>query len=530
MAIAQTCLRRAAFSAAACLAASLVGVSPAGAPAGKAAPSPGRTPAQKEHRVEYLHLRAGPIRCKFQDGELRYLRVGRKEIVRRVYFAVRDRRWDTVMPRFSRAEVRKGDRAFEIRLEADCRNDVAGYRWTGRIVGTAEGKITFTVQGETTRDFKSPRVGFCVLYGAESLAGQAYETTEPTGKTVRSTFPEDVSYDLLRAPGSYQQLDYSTEAGLRVSTRMVSSTFGMEDQRNYGDSSYKAFHSMSYEYPQLAKGAAAAATLVVEVRDVPEGAAKAAPDPAEPTVVRWGERIEGARLPRLAMAEKLGKPRGFRTYARDPKKLADADRIHLSYTPAMHMPDDDTFMENPPAIRDQVRTLRQWAPEATFCVAPITLASPYPRPGPDPRCSQPFAAAWAIRTAKYLALGGVDEAGFSIGRVAEAALDRLGAHAGQPLHATGVAPHAPVDALAVDAGAARLLWLINTTDAPRPVRVEGLGPAGDMHSTRLNPPADAAEPGPAAPKADEPADAKDGALEIVLGPYEVRELSVPARR
>jgi hypothetical protein len=51
------------------------------------------------------HVAAGPIRMKFQDGELRYLRVGQREIVRRIYFAVRDERWDTVMPRFTRLQV-----------------------------------------------------------------------------------------------------------------------------------------------------------------------------------------------------------------------------------------------------------------------------------------------------------------------------------------------------------------------------------------------------------------------------------------
>src|SRR5258708_2214068 len=42
-------------------------------------------------------LRAGPVRLKFADGELRYLRVGDKEIIRRIYFAVRAGNWDTAM-------------------------------------------------------------------------------------------------------------------------------------------------------------------------------------------------------------------------------------------------------------------------------------------------------------------------------------------------------------------------------------------------------------------------------------------------
>jgi len=99
------------------------------------------------------NLTAGPIRLKFQDGELRYLYVGDREIVRRVYFAVRDKLFDTVMPEFSRMEVRSEGGGFAIRLEAVCRGATADYRWTGEIAGTAEGRITFRWTGRPTARF-----------------------------------------------------------------------------------------------------------------------------------------------------------------------------------------------------------------------------------------------------------------------------------------------------------------------------------------------------------------------------------------
>ena len=63
-------------------------------------------------------LRAGPVCLKIADGELRYLRVGGKEVIRRVYHAVRDKGWDTPMPVFKRMEIDKGSDHFEIRMEA----------------------------------------------------------------------------------------------------------------------------------------------------------------------------------------------------------------------------------------------------------------------------------------------------------------------------------------------------------------------------------------------------------------------------
>src|SRR5205085_2035165 len=138
-------------------------------------------------------LRAGPVRLKFQSGELRYLRVGDKEVVRRIYFAVRDGSWTTAMPHFTRIEVNDRGEGFTIRLAADCRIPTADFSWTGEIVGAADGKITFRAEGAPNADFKSNRIGLCVLYGSTSLAGQSFQTfDEPaaSGKAARGEFPE----------------------------------------------------------------------------------------------------------------------------------------------------------------------------------------------------------------------------------------------------------------------------------------------------------------------------------------------------
>ena len=50
-------------------------------------------------------LRAGPVRLTFKDGELRYLKVGDREIVRRIYFCIRQADWDPPMPQFELIEL-----------------------------------------------------------------------------------------------------------------------------------------------------------------------------------------------------------------------------------------------------------------------------------------------------------------------------------------------------------------------------------------------------------------------------------------
>ena len=51
--------------------------------------SPVRLPARRS-------FRAGPLTFEYEGGELRYVRLGDREVIRRLYVAVRDHDWGTV--------------------------------------------------------------------------------------------------------------------------------------------------------------------------------------------------------------------------------------------------------------------------------------------------------------------------------------------------------------------------------------------------------------------------------------------------
>jgi len=81
--------------------------------------------------------------------------------------------------------------------------------------------------------------------------------------------------------------------------------------------------------------------------------------------------------------------------------------IVLPYCPALHMPDDDTFLENLPTVVDWVASLRAATLKAKVRVDPITFNSPYPRPGDDPRNRGLYGAAWCLRLLYFLNQAGV---------------------------------------------------------------------------------------------------------------------------
>jgi hypothetical protein len=300
---------------------------------------------------------------------------------------------------------------------------------------------------------------------------------------------------------------------MQVITTLAGERFGMEDQRNYGDSSYKAFSGLPHRYPRVAAGESGTETLTIEVRNA---SAKAETPGALSIMI--GAPVEGAAVPKLLPAEQTEPGRHFTEYLGRPRRYAAADLITLPYNPAAHMPDDDTFMENIPAICDQVNTIRSFAPNARFRVALITIDSPYPRPGPDPRNGGLFAAAWCARMVKYLALAGVEEAAFKVGPgYADLALATMAPSAGRRVLATSVGPHAAIDALALEDAGGRIVWLINKTDQPQEgVSVE-FGREGKVQLRRLN--ASTSLKAGLEPPAE--MTLKNGSLRLSLEPFEV---------
>ncbi|HEV3029114.1 MAG TPA: hypothetical protein VG457_16165, partial [Planctomycetota bacterium] len=74
---------------------------------------------------ESRELKAGPLTVLYEDGGLRYVRWGQREVLRRVYVAVRDRNWNTLPTALTELRIEAGADAFELSFNADCiRGDI----------------------------------------------------------------------------------------------------------------------------------------------------------------------------------------------------------------------------------------------------------------------------------------------------------------------------------------------------------------------------------------------------------------------
>ena len=473
------------------------------------------------HRKESVtaDLAAGPIRLKFQDGQLRYLCVGRKEIVRRIYFAVRDPKWDTIAPTFSRVDVAKRPDSFHVAFTAVCKCDPIDYSFSGEIDGAADGKITFRVHGLANAAFQSPRIGLCVLYGAP-LAGVGFQTTGADGKAASGKFPVDISPNLLAA--NYRSLRYAS-GDMTVGCSLEGGSFSMEDQRVFGDSSYKAYGPLPYAYPAIEAGGKGTQVLTLQVTG-----AKPQPLAEDPLRIEIGPALKGVKMPRLA----------------GPDEKPPAGAVTMNYTPALHLFDDDALMENPPDLADLARLRRKEAKApagAALVVWPATIEPPYPRDQRDPRNNGLFAAAWSAWFLKCAAAAGVDAVKFDVGpsaapsatpSYAAVVQESLGSQAGWAVLETKVqsADPVPVDALAVDKKGQKVVYVINKTDRPQQVVLAGL--AGKCELWRVNEStamAKSAATGPTSAPNSEETTASDGTLRLELKPFEVCRVTMTAK-
>jgi len=184
-------------------------------------------------------LQAGPLSLLFEGDSLRYIRLGDREIVRRIYCAVRDRNWATIPNRVDDFRARVAADSFDIDFDVRNVEGEIDFRWHGRITGAAEGTIDFEMEGVAQRTFWRNRVGFCVLHPIEGCAGEKCIIVGPDGAGIAAEFPRFIAPEnpFREMTGIVQPLSPGVSAQLSFRGDL----FEMEDQRNWTDASFKTF-------------------------------------------------------------------------------------------------------------------------------------------------------------------------------------------------------------------------------------------------------------------------------------------------
>jgi D-apionolactonase len=356
-------------------------------------------------------LRAGPMTAALDGVDLRYLTIGDRELVRRIYVAVRDKNWNTIPGTVAELEVDQQTDSFNVRMMVRHSSQETDFTWEGRIIGAADGRITFTMDGRARRHMLYNRIGFCVLHPWRETAGQPFFGQTPDGP-IDGTLPRLVGPQRFEngvyVPlfPSISRLTVQLAGGTMAICEFTGDLFETEDQRNWGDASFKTYCTpLALGFPhELKEGQALSQSVTVYTEGNAEaagtaasrvaigsptgarmpaiglGSAATAPSRAETDLLRalapahlradihladprWGEVLEGA----LALCDSLGAALELALFTRPDQgddlerlgeALADADvaRVLVALEDARTAtPDETTSPELVELVRDRLR-------------------------------------------------------------------------------------------------------------------------------------------------------------------------------
>ena len=337
--------------------------------------------------VEPLELRAGPLTMLYEAGDLRYVRLGELELVRRIYFAARDRNWGTAPTEFSRPQLDQRADGFTLTFDAVSRLRDLDFAWTGQISGNADGTVTFAFEGTARTTFLRNRLGLLVLHPGQLCAGQPARVTQPDGQVVDTAFPTLIA---PRPPFTdIAAFAHEAAPGFWPTLRFTGEVFETEDQRNWTDASFKTYSGLTrLPMPvEVPAGTRLAQSVTLTLEGTPPTAISAAADP-RPVVSLGAEPV--AALPPLGVsAASHGQP------------LSASEMERLRALPLSHL-----RVDVHPAATGWAADLRRVAAEAAALDLALEVALHLPA-APDDALAAVAAEIQALqpRVARWLVYG-----------------------------------------------------------------------------------------------------------------------------
>lgn len=199
------------------------------------------TPPAARHQ-----LRAGPLTAVLEEADLRRVRIGGVEVVQRIYVAVRDEVWNTIPATYGDWQLDIAEDHFTVGFQARHRYRDIDFSWYGRITGTADGRISYTMDGVTGTAFRYCKIGFNVHHPLHGSVGRPYRAQTPEGP-IGGVLPERIDPQRVQdghltgmfAP--YSSLAIDVRDGLTVRFDFEGDLFELQDHRNWTDGNFKSY-------------------------------------------------------------------------------------------------------------------------------------------------------------------------------------------------------------------------------------------------------------------------------------------------
>lgn len=176
--------------------------------------------------------------CIYEHGRIRYLKYQGAEVIRMIYFAVRDQDWNTAPYIIQNEVIESNENGIVISYRSVHTLGNIHYEADIRILAKDE-KLSFMVEGKALSSFNRNRIGICVLHPITDWRGTEVRVQKPDGKNYYAKFPDLVS---PHQPFHHiKKMQCQTNGGTIAEFTFDGDIFETEDQRNWADSSYKTY-------------------------------------------------------------------------------------------------------------------------------------------------------------------------------------------------------------------------------------------------------------------------------------------------
>ena len=184
-------------------------------------------------------ITAGHLSATFDSGAIRYVKYRGVEVLRGIFFLLRDKNWGTYTPQIDKLKIEQGPDNFSIKYTATCRDAEQEIHYEASIAGDDSGWLMFFVKATPATDFVTNRTGFVVLHPLQGVAGKPVNVVHADQRRAKGRFPKLIS------PGQpifdIRSLTHSVMPGVSATVVMEGDKFEMEDHRNWMDASYKTY-------------------------------------------------------------------------------------------------------------------------------------------------------------------------------------------------------------------------------------------------------------------------------------------------
>lgn len=309
------------------------------------------------------HLRVGGLDACLDGADLRHLTVGDTPVLNRVHPTTRGPGWTTPSSEVERLEVTSGAAAFRLAADVRHRDDANDMRWTVVVEGTADG-VTWRARGTALREQEVLRAGWSVLL-PDAVAGAPYRAWTPRGP-MRAWFPSDVLPQMPTTDDDHATMPRLDALELEIEDLTVrlafhGALFELEDQRNWGDASFKAYPGPAATARPVTLAAGATVEQVVELGVRRRGAGRPArrrsaaiavggPGAELGPMPRWSSLTLADRPDRLLVVLRDGDDRGAADAAAAAARSAGL-RVDLEIDAAAVRPQPGPLVEALASVR-----------------------------------------------------------------------------------------------------------------------------------------------------------------------------------